>query len=475
MRRVRRAAMCVIVPACAAVSGLTAQTAGPRADMHAEERAILAELVNVNSSSGTMGVQRIAQTIARRLRAAGFAAADVQLLGPSPTLTAVVVRYRGRRSGKKPILLMAHMDVVTALPSDWTRPPFVFGETDGWYYGRGVEDNKAGLAAIVSTFVRWKRERWMPERDLVAVLTADEETDGNSIKWLLANHRALFDAEFALNTDAGGVALEKGRALGVAMQASEKVFANFTIESLNAGGHSSVPRADNAIYELATALSRLSAFQFPVRLNEVSTAFFREGAAAQAPELASAMRRVAAGDADSATVATLAAVNPYFSSVLRTTCVATRLAGGHADNALPQSATALVNCRMLPDDPPDSVHAVLQRIVGDRVKVIKSRDIVPSPPSPLRADVVSTMTALSREFFGGAPVVPEMSTGATDGLFTRNAGIPTYGVGSLAFEQSEPSRAHGRDERIGVTAYHTSVAFWERLVKQLAGPAPTVP
>jgi acetylornithine deacetylase/succinyl-diaminopimelate desuccinylase-like protein len=262
---------------CCAVTPLHAQISATRA----QERAVLAELVNINSSSGTMGVQRIGRAIAARLRAAGFAAADVQLLGPSPTLTALVVRYRGRASGTKPILLMAHMDVVPALASDWSRPPFTFGETEGWYYGRGVEDNKAGLAAIVATFIRWKRAHWVPERDLVAVLTADEETDGNSIRWLLTHHKELFDAEYALNTDAGGVATEQGKALGVSLQASEKVYADFTLEATNPGGHSSIPRADNAIYELSAGLSQLGAFQFPVRLNEVSTAFFREGAASQ--------------------------------------------------------------------------------------------------------------------------------------------------------------------------------------------------
>ena len=450
---------------------LAAQTPAHRA----EERAVLAELVSINSSSGTIGVQRVGRTIATRMRTAGFAAADVQLLGPSPTLTALVVRYRGKSTGKKPILLMAHMDVVTALASDWTRPPFTFGEADGWYYGRGVSDNKAGVAAIVSTFIRWKRAGWVPERDLVAVLSADEETDGNSIRWLLKNHHELFDVEFALNTDGGGVATERGTAVGVAMQASEKVYADFTLEALNPGGHSSVPRADNAIYELAAGLSRLSAFQFPVRLNEVSTAFFRESAASQEPALASLMRAIGAGQTDSATVAKIAAVNPYFNSVLRTTCVATRLAGGHADNALPQRATALVNCRMLPDDPVDSVMAVLQHVVGPAVKVIRTREVVPSPPSPLRPDVVGAMTAMSKTFFNAAPVVPEMSTGATDGLFTRNAGIPTYGVSGVSAEQSDPSRAHGRDERIGVESFHRSVAAWEQLVQRLAGPATVVP
>lgn len=468
---VRRAA--ALLGVCSSV--LLAQAQPKPAAHRAEERAILSELVSINSSSGTLGVQRIGLAIARRMRAAGFAARDVQLLGPSPTLTALVVRYRGKATDRKPLLLMAHMDVVTALASDWSRPPFTFGEADGWYYGRGVEDNKAGLAAIVATFVRWKRAGWVPERDLIAVLTADEETDGNSIRWLIKNHKELFDAEFALNTDAGGVAMENGKALGMSMQASEKVYADFDLVTTNPGGHSSLPRADNAIYELSAGLSRLGAFSFPVRLNEVSTAFFRESAAMQSPEVAPLMRAIASGQTDSATAAKLSAVNAYFNSVLRTTCVATRLAGGHADNALPQKASALVNCRMLPDDPADSVMAVLQRVVGPKVKVSRTREVVPSPPSPLRPDVMGAMNALSRQFFGGAPVVPEMSTGATDGLFTRNAGIPTYGLSALAFEQNEPSRAHGRDERIGVEAFHVSVSFWEQLVQRLAGPVTAVP
>jgi acetylornithine deacetylase/succinyl-diaminopimelate desuccinylase-like protein len=460
--------------ACAAAM-LGAQATPPTDRYRAEERAILSELVSTNSSSNTAGVPKLAGLIARRLLAAGFAAADVQRLGPSADLTAVVVRYRGRVSGRKPILLMAHIDVVPALASDWSRPPFTFGESDGWYYGRGVDDNKAGLAAIIATFVRWKRSGYVPDRDLIAVLSADEETDGRSIRWLLEHHAPLRAAEFALNTDGGGVAMEHGKAVSVSMQAAEKVYADFTLETLNPGGHSSVPRADNAIYELSAGLARLGAFSFPARLTEVSTGFFRESAASQTPELAELMRRVAASTQDTAAVRALSAANPYYNSVLRTTCVATRLAGGHADNALPQRATALVNCRMLPDDPADSVMAVLQRVVGATVKVSRTREVVPSPPSPLRPDVMSAMRAISAAFFGGAPVVPEMSTGATDGLFTRNAGIPTYGVAGLSAEQAEPSRAHGRDERIGVQAFHTSVAVWEQLVQRMAAPAVPVP
>lgn len=469
-RTMARALAVLSVATTLAAQGVTGTAAN-----RAEERAILSEIVSINSSSNNPGVLKVSQAIVRRLRAAGFAASDIQAGGPSPELTGLVVRYRGRNSARKPILVMAHMDVVPALRSDWSRDPFVFGEADGWYYGRGVDDNKAGLAAIVSTFVRWKRAGWVPDRDVIAVLSGDEETDGRSIRWLLANRPELKTAEYALNTDGGGTTLQNGRAIAIELQAAEKVYADFNLETTNPGGHSSVPRADNAIYELSAGLSRLGAFQFPVRLTEVSRAFYRESAASQAPELGALMRAVGSDQADSATYAKLSAANPYFNSVLRTTCVATRLAGGHADNALPQRATALVNCRMLPIDPVDSVQAVLQRVVGPQVKVTRTREVVPSPPSPLRPDVVGAMTELSKAMFGGAPIVPEMSTGATDGLFTRNAGIPTYGVSALASEQNEPSRAHGRDERISVTAYHASVTYWDQLVQRLAGPVPAVP
>jgi acetylornithine deacetylase/succinyl-diaminopimelate desuccinylase-like protein len=473
-RATRRVAHPVALSTALGLSALT--TPGARAQApaphRAEERAILGEIVAINSSSGTAGVARLARTIAARLRAAGFPAADVQLLGPTPELTALVVRYRGRTPSTRPLLLMAHLDVVPALRVDWTTDPFAFVERDGWYYGRGVEDNKAGVAAIVATFVRWQRAGWRPDRDLFAVLSADEETNGASIRWLLDSVPALKTAEFALNTDAGGVALEQRRPIGVTIQASEKVFANFRLEATNAGGHSSVPRADNAIYDLAAALSRVGAYRFPARLNEVSTAFFREAAALQDSTIGPLMRAVGAQPTDSIALERLAARNDYYSSVMRTTCVATRLSGGHADNALPQRAAALVNCRMLPDDPPDSVRAALQRLAGDRVRVTSAWDAVPSPPSPLRTDVMQAVRGIAREQFGGAPVIPEMSTGATDGLFTRNAGIPTYGVGMLASEQSAPSRAHGRDERIGVEAFHAAVRTWETLVQRLAASAP---
>lgn len=453
-------------------AGLAAQPA-PLSAPDQEARAILRELVNINSTTGTPGVRRAAQAMANRLLAAGYPAADVQLLGPRPALTSVVARLRGRPTGKKPILLMAHLDVVAANRADWPTDPFTMVEKDGWYYGRGSEDNKAGVATIVANLVRWKREKFIPDRDIVVVLSADEETTGDAMIWLLKNHRAKLDAEYALNTDAGGGALDKGTAVSNSVQAAEKVFANFKVEATNPGGHSSVPRADNAIYDLSAALLAFGKSEFPIRLTEVSRAYFQQSAASQTAEVAALMRAVAAQPMNAAAARSLAAANPYWNSMMRTTCVATLLSGGHADNALPQRASANINCRMLPDEVPDSVRAAIQRVVGPLAKVTADGPITPSPASPLRADVMGVVERLTKARFPGAVVVPEMSTGATDGMFTRNAGIPTYGVSAIFFEQLEPSRAHGQDERVGVKAFHESVAFWYSMVKELASPAIT--
>jgi acetylornithine deacetylase/succinyl-diaminopimelate desuccinylase-like protein len=279
----------------------------------------------------------------------------------------------------------------------------------------------------------------------------------------------MFDAEYALNTDGGGGTLSGGKPVAQFVQASEKVFADFRLEATNPGGHSSLPRADNAITELAEALVRIGHYSFPLRLNEVTRAFLLANAKVQ-PALAADMRAVAQPVPDSAAAARLSAKDPYLNSILRTTCVATLLQGGHADNALPQLAAATVNCRMAPDDPTDSVLATLQRLAGDKVKVKLAWDVIGGPVSPLRPDVMGVVERLTKQQFPGAIVTPEMSTGASDGVFTRNAGIPTYGISSIFVELNEPSRAHGRDERVGVKAFHDEVRFWYDMVKALAGP-----
>lgn len=433
------------------------------------EREILAQLIEINTSDSARQTARIADVIRRRLLEAGFAAADVQVLGHAPDLQNVVARYRGRDTGKKPIMLMAHLDVVDARREDWSFPPYQFREEGGFYYGRGTSDNKAGVATLVANFIRMRQEKFVPDRDLIMVLTADEETDGHAIAWLLSDRRELVDAEYALNTDAGGGALVDGKATAFAVQTAEKVYVTYELTVRNKGGHSSVPVPDNAIYRLASGLTRLGAHTFPVRLNETTRAYFDRSARTESGQTRTDMQAVAA-TADPAAAARLSQAVPFYNSVMRTTCVATRLFAGHADNALPQLARATVNCRLVPDDDQDSVRLALGRIVADTAIEIRIADPAKaSPPSPLRADLMGPIENLVKEMWPGATVVPEMSTGATDGLFVRNVGIPVYGISAI-FEDINDGRAHGRDERVGVEAFHQASTFWYRLLKALTSP-----
>jgi len=396
----------------------------------------------------------------------------VQILHPTDRQGMLVARLRGSAGTVKPILLMAHLDVVDARKEDWSFDPYVFREQDGYYYGRGTNDNKAGAAMLVTNFIRYKREGFVPTRDLIVVLTSDEETSGGSITYVLREHRDLVDAEYALNTDGGGGELRNGKPTTFSVQAAEKVYADFQFEVRNRGGHSSLPVPDNAIYRLSRGLARLSTYTFPVRLTEVTRAYFERSARSQPPQIGADMRALAKTGSPAA--AARLSQEPYYNSVMRTTCVATRLYGGHANNALPQLAQANVNCRMHPDDSPDSVLAALRRIAADTaVHVTKLRgggSGTATPPSPLRPELMTPVEALAGRMWPTAAVVPEMSTGATDGFYTRTAGIPTYGVAAL-FEEVGDSRAHGRDERVGVKAYHDAAAFWYQLIKTLAsGP-----
>lgn len=451
-------------------TAVTAPLAGQGRDPRALEREILRELIEINTSDSAGRTLEAATALARRLVAAGLPAADVQVLQPNPREGVLVARYRGTGQGGRPILLMAHLDVVDARPEDWSFPPYEFRELDGYYYGRGTNDNKAGAAMLVANFIRYRQEGLRPTRDLIILLTSDEESSQESIAWVLRAHRPLVDAAFALNTDGGGGELKDGKPITFSVQAAEKVYLSFQLEVRNRGGHSSVPEPDNAIYRLASGLARLAAWQFPVRLTAVSRAYFERSAEGQDPETAADMRAVAA-TGDPSAAARLSRV-PFYNSVMRTTCVATRLFAGHADNALPQLARATVNCRLVPTDPADSVEATLRRVVADTGIVFTRLDIVrPSPPSPLLPEVMGPVEALARELWPGVVVIPEMSTGATDGLFTRNAGIPTYGVSAI-FDEVGDVRAHGRDERVGVEAYHRAAEYWYRLVRQLASPPP---
>jgi acetylornithine deacetylase/succinyl-diaminopimelate desuccinylase-like protein len=436
-------------------------------------REVYRELIEINTADSVGSVTRAAEAMAKRFRAAGFPASDVHLLVPEgkPTKGNLVVRYPGRGRGK-PVLLLAHLDVVAALRSDWSLDPFVLTERDGYFYGRGTSDDKAMAAIFVANMLRDKREGWVPDRDVILALTADEEGgDANGVEWLLASHRQLIDAAYAIN-EGGGGALRDGKPFFHSVQAAEKVPVNFTLTASNRGGHSSVPRPDNAISQLAEGLTKLARFQFPVQLNEVSRAFFERTAALEAPEAGAAMRAIVANQNDSAAGAVLSAT-PRYNSMLRTTCVATRLAGGHAYNALPQTATANVNCRIVPTQTPQEVRETLARVLGDTgiriTETVPIREKSGAAPSPLSAELMEPVTQLTRTMFGaGVPVIPVMSTGATDGRFLRAAGIPTYGVSGI-FSDPNDARAHGRDERLLVKSFYDGQEFLHRLVGRLAG------
>jgi acetylornithine deacetylase/succinyl-diaminopimelate desuccinylase-like protein len=465
-RRIVRLLPAVVLVGLLLPSPATAQPDKNAADRQLE-REILKELIEINTSDSAGGTPRASRMLADRLIAAGLPASDVRVIGYEPRYHSLVARYRGSAGGKKPILLMAHIDVVDARKEDWSTDPYQFVEKDGWFYARGTSDNKAGAAMLVANLIRFKKEGFVPDRDLIVVLTADEETSGASIQWLLAQHRDLVDAEYALNTDGGGGDYLNGVPIRFNVQAAEKVYQSFQLEVRNKGGHSSRPVPDNAITHLARALARIADHEFPVRLNEVSRAFFERGAAAESPALGADMRLVAKSG-DGAAARRLSAASPYYNSVLHTTCVATRLLAGHADNALPQLARATVNCRIQPDETVDSVEAQLRRVVADTaVRFSRIGTARPSPPSPLRRDVIGPIEALTATYWPRVPVVPEMSTGATDGLYTRNAGIPTYGVGAI-FDDMNDARAHGRDERVGVKEYHLAAEYWYELVKRLS-------
>jgi acetylornithine deacetylase/succinyl-diaminopimelate desuccinylase-like protein len=429
-------------------------------------RDIYKELIEINTTDSIGNTTAAAQAMAIRLREAGFPESDVHVFGPNARKGNLVARYRG--TGQyRPLLLLAHIDVVEAVREDWSVDPFRLTEREGYFWGRGTTDDKAMAATWVATFIRFRQEHYLPNRDLILALTADEETgNSNGIQWLLANHRDLIDAEFAFN-EGGESEIKDGRYLLNAVQLSEKVYQSFRLEVRNAGGHSSRPVKDNAIYHLSEGLARLSKFEFPVHVNDVTIAYYQRMASLYAGQVSADMRAVSKNPPDRA-AATRLSKSPQHNALLRTTCVATRLEGGHADNALPQSARAVVNCRILPGESPAEVRSTLIRIVADpKISVSAIEDAVPSEPSPLKPDVIGAIERITTQMWPGIPVIPVMSTGATDGLYLRNAGIPTYGVSGF-FVDVDDTRAHGRDERLGVKQFYEGREFLYRLVKAVS-------
>src|SRR5690242_16498519 len=440
-------------------------------------RDILRELIATNTTYSAGSTTKAAEQLAARFRAAGFPAADVQIVGPSTgkdgTDRNLVVRYRGR-GVRRPILLIGHLDVVEARRADWELDPFTLTEQGGYFYGRGTLDMKNGDASWVAALLRMKQERIVPAGDLILALTAGEEGGGgyNGIQWLLANRHDLIDAEYVLNPDAGGGELHDGKPVSFDVQAAEKVFQTYHLTVRNPGGHSSLPEKDNAIYRLAAALGRLAAYAFPFQLNPITREYFKQNAALNEGALAADMRAVAANDAvDTAAASRLASHSPFYNALLHTTCVATMIEGGHAVNALPQRVVTTVNCRILPGVDPASVERTIRTVVADTaVDVTRADTARPSPPSILPASLQQTIRSVTSSIWGPVPLVPTMETGATDGLFLRNAGLPVYGVTGYFADPNIPAdtRAHGLNERIGVKAFYDQLEFTYRLLKALS-------
>jgi acetylornithine deacetylase/succinyl-diaminopimelate desuccinylase-like protein len=434
-------------------------------------RDVYRQLIEINTAVTTGTTTPAAEAMAARFRNAGFPAADIFVGGPHPRKANLVVRYRGRAgAARKPVLLLAHIDVVEARKEDWSPglDPFVLTEKDGYFYGRGTTDDKAMAAIFVANLLRMKSQGLVPDRDLVLALTADEEGgDYNGVQWLLANHRALVDAEYGLNEGGGGQS-RGGRRIANRVQASEKVYVDFTLEVTNKGGHSSQPQPENAIYELADALARIGRHAFPAKLNEVTREYFAKMAAIEQGALAADFKALAGAPPDAGALARLSAV-PLYNAMLRTTCVATMVEAGHAPNALPQRAAANVNCRILPGEDPQAVQQALAAVAANpRITITPVDEARPSPPSPLTPEIMQAITRVTEEMWPGVPVIPFMSTGATDGLYFRQAGIPIYGVSGL-FGDMDDVRAHGRDERMGVREFFDGQEFLWWLVFALGG------
>lgn len=429
---------------------------------------ILRELVGFESTTDRPDeTKKSLQAMAARLREAGFPAEDIQLVNPGDDQYGLVVRYRGMGE-KRPLLLLAHIDVVTAAPDAWAFPPFSLGKKDGYYVGRGTEDNKMGVTQIIANFVRLRKEGWVPKRDVIAALTGDEETDGDVALWFANEGRHLVDAEYAVNSDAGGGEYnEQGQPRAFWIQTSEKLYQTYLLTAKNEGGHSSLPRPDNAIQDLALAITRLANYQFPVILNDGTRMQLQRSAALHPQATARDMLALVENENDQAAAKRLSA-DSVFNATLHTTCIPTMLAGGHAENALPRDASVTVNCRILPGTKASEVEQIIAGLTDDlNIEVEAIYQGLPSAPSNLPDAFLESIETLVDEYWGDVPVIPSMSTGATDGLFYRNVGIPVYGVGA-AFSKPGDNRSHGLDERVGIAEFHEAVAFWYDMIKTLA-------
>ncbi|MBZ5596200.1 MAG: M20/M25/M40 family metallo-hydrolase [Acidobacteriia bacterium] len=448
---------------CAAA--LTAETIPPEPERQLA-RDIYKQLIEIKSGYTTGATTPVAEAVAARLKAAGFPDSDIFVGGATPTKANLVVRYHGT-GRRKPILLLAHTDVVEAKREDWSMDPFQFIEKDGYFYGRGTGDDKAQASVWIANLIRYKREGFKPDRDIIVALTADEEGGGpyNGVQWLIKNERELIGAEFCLN-EGGWGEVAGGKRISNDVQVSEKYVINFRLEVRNKGGHSSMPVPDNAIYHLAAALDRLSKFGFPLKTNEVTRAYFEAMSKIETRPVKDDLTKVSGGAGDA--MERVAAASPAWNATLRTTCVATEIEGGHAKNALPQLAAATVNCRVLPEDSVEYVQSTLARVLADdQVKLTTGGEVSKGPASPMREDVFKAVSRLTDTLWRGVPAIPIMVMGATDGLYLRAAGIPTYGVQGF-FMDRDDIRFHGRDERMPVQSFYEGQTFLYELVKALS-------
>ena len=463
------------IPTLLLIASLAAGTLSAQAPTpyQATARAIFKQLIEINTTHSTGSTTVAAEALKARFLAAGFPASDVEIVGPAESKNHnLIVRYRGT-GARKPVILLAHLDVVEARREDWSYDPFAFTEKDGYFYGRGTSDIKDGVATLAAAVLRMKQENVATDRDLILALTAGEESGGDydGVVWLLEHRPEFKTAAFVLNTDAGDPILRNGKVLAREVQVAEKVAFNFMLEVTNAGGHSSLPVPENAIYRMAAGLSRLGAYRFPVHMSDLTRAYFTRTAGLETAATAADMRTVVSGKPDRAAADRLAR-SPFYNAMLRTTCVATTIEGGHAVNALPQRARVNVNCRMLPFESPDSVEATIRRVIADpQIKLTRTSTAKLSPPSPLSGEFTQAVEKVTSEMWPGVPVIPYMETGATDGLSFRNAGVPAYGASGVATDPDDV-RAHGRDERVSISAFDQGADFIYQLIREISRPGP---
>lgn len=428
-------------------------------------RDIFKELIEINTTHSTGNTTLAAEAMAKRLKAAGFVDKDIQVVGPEIKNKNLIVRFRG--SGKQPpILFLAHLDVVEARIEDWSMDPFKLIEQDGYFYGRGTSDIKDGAAILVANFIKLKQEGFLPNRDLILALTAGEESGAeyNGIDWLLQNQRSLIEADFCINMDSGDPQIKNGKRISRTVQISEKAGFNLNLEVKNPGGHSSLPTKDNAIYRLAEGLTRLEKYDFPVQLNEATRSYFDKMSLLESGQLAEDMKAIVKNPSDTIVINRLA-TSAYYNALMRTTCVVTMIQGGHAKNALPQTAQAIVNCRVLPGITQAEIQNTIINVLADsQIVVSVNSTLKNSPASPLKPEILQKIEMVTKQLWPGIPVLAVMETGGTDGRRLRSAGIPTYGISGV-FMDVDDVRAHGKDERIGVKDFYDGLEYEHKLIR----------